>query len=115
MINMKFSKVIELTPAVSNTTLTTPTGYDVVINYLYLKNRSNNTADVDVTWISEGTPISFISGKSVASKEILDFGGPPNQYFIMKEGDSLTVTPASGDFVTIVSFELVPATPRINV
>jgi len=112
--NMKFSTVKELTSGADNTTITVPNGYDIVINYLYLKNRATANGDVDVTWVSDGTPISFISGKSVASKEVIEFGASESAYFIMKEGDTLVVTPTNGDFVTIASFELVTATPRLN-
>jgi len=111
---MKFSTVKELTSGIDNTTITVPNGYDIVVTYLYLKNRATANGDIDVTWVSDGTPISFISGKSVASKEIVEFGVPEGAYFIMKEGDTLVITPANGDFVTIASFELVTATPRLN-
>jgi len=34
---------------------------------------------------------------------------------VAKEGDTLSLTPeAASTFVSIISFELVPATPRLN-
>jgi len=112
---MKFSHGANLTAGSSNTILTAPAGYDAIVSYLFISNTTGSTKSIDAVWNHSGTDIDFLAAKSLSSKEILTFGGPTGAFLVMKEGDTLSLTPeAASTFVTIVSFEFVPATPRLN-
>lgn len=112
---MKFSHGDNLTAGTSNTILTAPSGYDAIVTYLFISNTTGSTKSISAKWVHSGVDIDFLSAKSLASKELLTFGGPEGAFLVMKEGDTLSLTPEAGStFVTIVSFELVPATPRLN-
>jgi len=113
---MKYSKIVELTAGSDNTLLMVPSGYDYVVTYLYLKNRGDSASDVSAHFVTEGNSVAFLIGKNITEKEVLDFGGLAGTFIVMKEGDSLVITPSEGsDFVFLASFEAVQATPRVNV
>ena len=65
-----------------------------------------------------GLTIDFLSDKKIFRKiadEFLEFGGQQGEFLVAKEGDTITLTPEAGStFVSIISFELVTATPRLN-
>lgn len=112
---MKFSKGAVLTAGTSNTIFTVPTGYDAVITYLFISNTGGSSATVGAAW-HDGATITFLSGKNVGAGEFLAFGGPEGAFLVMTENDYLTITPAAGSsFSSIISFDLYPAAPRLNV
>ena len=112
---MKFSHGDALTAGSSNTILDVPTGYDAIVTYLFISNTTGSSKSIDARWVHGSTNIDFLSGKNVGSKEILEFGGQYGEFLIAKEGDTLSLTPESGStFVSIISFELITATPRLN-
>lgn len=112
---MKFSHGAALTAGTANTILTAPTGYDAIVSYLFISNTTGSTKSISAKWVHSGVDIDFLSSKNLNAAEILDFGGPEGAFLVMKEGDTMVLTPeAASTFVTIISFELVPATPRLN-
>lgn len=112
---MKFSKGATLTAGSPNTILTVPTGYDAVVTYLFISNTGGSSASVGASW-HDGTTITFLSGKNVSAGEYIAFGGPVGAFLTMTEGDYITITPESGSsFASIISFDLYPAAPRLNV
>jgi hypothetical protein len=112
---MKFSHGDALTAGSSNTILDVPNGYDAVVTYLFISNTTGNSKNISAKWVHNDVDIDFLAGKNVGSKEFLEFGGQFGEFLVAKEGDTLSLTPESGStFVSIISFELVPATPRLN-
>ena len=112
---MKFSHGDALTAGSSNTILDVPTGYDAIVTYLFISNTTGSSKSIDARWVHGGTNIDFLSGKNVGSKEFLKFGGQYGEFLVAKEGDTLSLTPETGStFVSIISFELITATPRLN-
>ena len=112
---MKFSKGANLTAAVSNTILTVPTGYDCVVTMLFIANVGGSTHSVGATW-HDGADVAFLAGKSVSAGDYIQFGGPEGAFLVMKEGDYITITPeASSTFSSIISFDMHPAAPRLNI
>jgi len=111
---MKFSHGDALTAGSDNHILEVPTGYYAIVTYLFISNTGSNKS-IDAKWVHSGTDIDFLAGKNVSAGEFLEFGGQFGEFLIAKEGDTLTLTPESGStFVSIISFELIPATPRLN-
>ena len=111
----KHSKGFNLTGGVANTLITVPTGYDVVVTYLFIANGGGSTSNVTATW-HDGVDVVFLAGKSVSSSDFIAFGGPQGAFLVMREGDYMTIEPAAGStFSAIISYELYPAAPRLNI
>ena len=111
---MKFSHGDALTAGSANHILEVPTGYDAIVTYLFISNTGNNKS-ISAKWVHNGVDINFIAGKNVGADEFLEFGGDSGEFLVAKEGDTITLTPESGStFVSIISFELITATPRLN-
>ena len=112
---MKYSHGNELTAGTDNTIITVPAGCDLIVTYLYIKNKGSGSKDIDATWNHSGSSTEFIKGKGLNAKETLTFGGEAGAFLVMKEGDTLVLTPeTNSEFVSILSFELLPATPRLH-
>ena len=112
---MKHSTGFNLTAGTSNTILTVPTGYDACVTYLFISNVGGSTKTVSATW-HDGVSVEFLGGKSVGSNDFLQFGGPVGAFLIMREGDYMTITPEAGSsFSAIISYDLYPAAPRLNI
>ena len=112
---MKLSHGDALTASSANTILTVPAGYDAIITYLFISNTTGSSKNIDARWVHNSVNIDFLAGKNVGSNEFLEFGGQSGEFLVAKEGDTITLTPEAGStFVSILSFELVPATPRLN-
>lgn len=112
---MKYSKGAELTAGAANTVFTVPTGYDAVVTMLFIANVGGSSKTVSATW-HNGADVTFLSGKSISSGEFLQFGGETGYFLVLKEGDYITVDPeAASTFSSIISFDLNPAAPRLNV
>jgi hypothetical protein len=112
---MKFSHGDALTAGSANTILDVPAGYDAVVTYLFISNTTGSSKSIDARWTHGAVNIDFLAGKNVGSGDFLEFGGQYGEFLVAKEGDTIILTPESAStFVSIISFELVTATPRLN-
>lgn len=112
---MKFSHGDALTAGSANHILTVPSGYDAVVTYLFISNTTGSSKSLSAKWVHSGVDIDFLASKNVGAGDFLEFGGQYGEFLVAKEGDTLTLTPEAGStFVSIISFELVTATPRLN-
>ncbi len=112
---MKFSHGDALTAGSANHILTVPSGYDAIVTYLFISNTGSNNKNISAKWVHGGVDIDFMAGKNVHADEFLEFGGQHGEFLVAKEGDTITLTPEAGStFVSIISFDLIPATPRLN-
>ena len=112
---MKFSHGDALTAGSANTILDVPAGYDAIVTYLFISNVGGSSKTIDARWHSNGTTIDFVQGKNVSAGDFLTFGGESGAFLVMREGDKINLTPEAGSsFASIISFELVTATPRLN-
>lgn len=102
----KYSVGKNLTAGSANTLFTVPMGYRAIVSYLFIANAaSSGSAEVSASWVN-GTTVVFQSAKSVGHGDALQFGGD-GKWMALREGDSITVTPAAGStFTAIISFEL---------
>lgn len=75
------------------------------VSLLYVKNTAGSTGSYTLTYYdaSETASIKILDGTNIASKEVFQFGGPPNEYLILEEGDKIQVsgTTAGSIFVTL--------------
>jgi hypothetical protein len=112
---MKYSKGFNLTAGTSTTILTVPTGYDACVTYLFISNVGGSAKNVSATW-HDGVDVAIVTDKSLGANDFLQFGGPVGAFLIMREGDYMTVESSSGStFSVIISYDLYPAAPRLNI
>ena len=112
---MKYSKGFNLTAGTSTTILTVPAGYDACVTYLFISNVGGSTESVSATW-HDGADVTIVVAKSIGSGDFLQFGGLVGAFLIMREGDYITVEPSAGStFSVIISYDMYPAAPRLNV
>ena len=112
---MKHSTGFNLTADTANTILTVPTGYDACVSYLFISNVGGSTKTVSASW-HDGVTVDFLGSKGVGANDFLQFGGPVGAFLIMREGDYMTITPEAGStFSAIISYDLYPAAPRLNI
>lgn len=102
----KYSVGKNLTAGSANTLFTVPMGYRAIVSYLFIANAAaSGSADVSAAWVN-GTTVVFQSAKSVGHGDALQFGGD-GKWMALREGDSITVTPAAAStFTALISFEL---------
>ena len=82
---------------------------------MFISNTTGSSKNISAKWVHSGVDIDFLSGKNVGAGDFLEFGGQFGEFLVAKEGDTLILTPeATSTFVSIISFDLIPATPRLN-
>ena len=95
-----------LTAGVANTMFTVPTGYEANVTMLFVANRTGSTSNYSASWVN-GSTITFQENKSLNDGDYDQFGGNYGLFLLMREGDSLRITPAAGStFTAIASFTL---------
>ena len=95
-----------LTAGVENTIFTVPTGYEAKVTMLFVANRTGSTSSYSASWVN-GSTITFQGNKSLNDGDYDQFGGNYGIFLLMREGDSLRITPAAGStFTAIASFTL---------
>ena len=86
---------------------TVPTGYHSLVSMFFLSNTGGSTTTVGGAW-NDGVSVPFLAGKSLAAGDHLQFGGTYGAWLAMEEGDTISVSVASGGTcAAILSFELI--------
>jgi hypothetical protein len=89
------------------TIFTVPTGYNAIVTMWFQVNISGSTGTYSSHWNSGGVAYPFMSAKSLASGEHIEFGGN-DMWIVMDAGDTFDVSAPSGHDTTIfVSYQLV--------
>ena len=107
---MLYTKHINLTDATETTLFTVPSGFHVVIQYIFIANHAGNTKDASLHFAnSDGSNrVDIFDDVNVSSgsKETLGNGGGP--LFVLHEGEAVKVqTEASSDMEFAVTFDLI--------
>lgn len=85
---------------------TTPTGYKAIVTMFFISNVGGSTTTVGAKW-NDGSVIPFLGSKSLSSGDHLIFGGAEGLYMAMSEGDTISVSVASGGTCgLIISYHL---------
>jgi hypothetical protein len=96
-----------LTAGSSNTIFTVPNGYEARVTMVYISNNTGSSKSFSASWFHSGTEIQFAASKSLNSTDFIQYGGDFGDFFVMDEGDYMTITPEAGStFVSILSFIL---------
>lgn len=104
---MKHSVGKNLTSGVANTIITVPTGYHAIVTMLFVASTATN-GSYSATWVHDGTSFPFQGTKNLNAGSYDSFGGPYGHFLLMKDGDSLVVTPTASGYTALVSFDLEP-------
>lgn len=113
---MLYTKHVELTDATETTLFTVPTGYHVIIYYVFVANHAGSTKTASVHFAeSDGSNrVDIYDGENVSggSRLTLDSGGGP--LFVLHEGEVVKVqTEASSDMQFVVTFDLLEIPPAL--
>ncbi len=113
---MLYTKHVQLTDATETTLFTVPTGFHVVIYYIFIANHetASKTASVHFSNSGGANRIDIFDGESVGggNRLTLDAGGGP--MFILHEGEVVKVqTEASSDMEFAVTFDLLEMSPAL--
>ena len=107
---MLYTKHAELSDATETTLFTVPTGYHVIIYYVFIANHANSTQNASMHFAesdgSERIDIFEDTGIASGGKEVLSAGGGP--LFVLHEGEVVKVQTGSvsSDMQFLVTFEL---------
>lgn len=106
---MLYTKHINLTDATETTLFTVPSGFHVVIQYIFITNHAGSTKDASLHFASSdgSNRVDIFDAVNVSngSKETLGNGGGP--LFVLHEGEVVKVQTEDGaDMEFAVTFDL---------
>jgi len=107
---MLYTKHVQLTDATETTLFTVPTGFHVVIHYIFIANHAGNTKTASLHFAESGgaNRVDIYDGESVGSGNRLTLGNGGGPMFVLHEGEAVKVqTEASSDMEFAVTFDLV--------
>jgi len=113
---MFYTKHLQLTDATETTLFTVPTGFHVVIYYIFIANHagSTKTASLHFHNAAGANRVDIYDDESVGSgnRLTLDNGGGP--IFALHEGEVVKIqTEASSDMEFAVTFDLLEMSPSL--
>ncbi len=113
---MLYTKHLNLTDATETTLLTVPTGFHVIIRYVFIANHAGSTKGASLHFADSGggNRVDIFDDVNVSSgsKETLSNGGGP--LFVLHEGEVVKVqTDASSDMEFVVTFDLLDMPPAL--
>ena len=114
---MLYTKHVELTDATETILFTVPTGFHVVIHYIFIANHAGSTQNASMHFAksdgSERIDIFEDTGIASGGKEVLNAGGGP--LFVLHEGEVVKVQAgsASSDMQFLVTFDLLNMPPSL--
>jgi len=113
---MLYTKHVELTDATETTLFTVPTGFHVIIHYIFIANHAGSTKTASMHFVnSDGANrVDIFDAESVGGGDRLTLGNGGGPMFVMHQGELLKVqTEASSDMEFVVTFDLVEMAPSL--
>lgn len=113
---MLYTKHVQLTDATETTLFTVPTGFHVVIHYIFIANHAGNTKTASMHFHNAGgaNRVDIYNDESVGSGNRLTLGNGGGPMFVLHEGEVVKVqTEASSDMEFAVTFDLVDMPPAL--
>ena len=113
---MLYTKHVQLTDATETTLFTVPTGFHVVISYVFIANH-NTAAKTASLWFHNsggGNRVDIFDGESVGGGDRLTLGNGGGPMFVLHGGEVVKVqTEASSDMEFVVTFDLTEVPPAL--
>ena len=104
---MLYTKHKELTTTTETLLFSVPTGYHVIIYYVFIANHSGSTNSASLNFVQGSERIDIFDDANIGGgdKETLGNGGGP--LFVLHEGENVNIqTGSAGDVEFAVTFEL---------
>lgn len=95
-----------LSPAVTTTLYTVPTGYHALWNLAYAVNHTGNNKYIDMVWYdaSTNTSVHILDNYVLSPTQFVKFDGA---YIVLEEGDQVRATSETGSVMNVIcTFEL---------
>jgi len=106
---MLYTKHINLTDATETTLFTVPSGFHVVIQYIFIANHAGSTKDASLHFANSGggNRVDVFDAVNVSSGGNLTLGNGGGPLFVLHEGEVVKAqTEASSDMEFAVTFDL---------
>jgi len=106
---MLYTKHINLTDATETTLFTVPSGFHVVIQYIFIANHGGNTKNASLHFVNSGgaNRVDIYDEESLSSGSKLTLGNGGGPLFVLHEGEVVKVqTEAGADMEFAVTFDL---------
>ena len=113
---MLYTKHIELTDATETTLFTVPTGFHVIIYYVFVANHGGNTKNASLHFAeSDGSNrVDIYDGESLSSGSRLTLGNGGGPLFVLHEGEVVKCqTEALAEMEFAVTFDLLEMSPSL--
>ena len=104
---MLYTKHKKLTTTTETLLFSVPTGFHVIIYYIFIANHSGSTNSASLNFVQGSERIDIFDGTNVAGggRQTLGNGGGP--LFVLHEGENVNIqTVSAGDVEFAVTFEL---------
>lgn len=113
---MLYTKHIQLTDATETTLFTVPTGFHVIIHYIFIANHATAAKTASMHFANSGgsNRIDIYDDESVGGGDRLTLGNGGGPMFVLHEGEVVKVqTEASSDMEFAVTFDLLEMSPAL--
>ena len=112
---MLYTKHVQLTDATETTLFTVPTGFHVVIHYIFIANHAGSTKTASLHFHNGGgSRVDIYEDESVGSGNRLTLGNGGGPMFVLHAGEGVKVqTEAGSDMEFSVTFDLVDMPPAL--
>ena len=113
---MLYTKHTNLTDATETTLFTVPSGFHVIINYIFIANHATaaKTASVHFAESDGSNRVDIYDAESVGGGDRLTLGNGGGPMFVLHENEVVKVqTEASSDMEFAVTFDLLEMAPAL--
>lgn len=113
---MLYTKHVQLTDATETTLFTVPTGFHVIIHYIFIANHAGSTKTASMHFAESGgsNRIDIYDDEGVNGGDRLTLGNGGGPMFVLHEGEVVKVqTEDSSDMEFAVTFDLVDMPPAL--
>lgn len=107
---MLYTKHKELTTTTETLLFSVPTGFHVIIYYVFIANHGGSTNSASLSFVHGSERIDIFDDTNISggAQETLSNGGGP--MFVLHEGDNVNIqTGSAGDVEFAVTFDLLEA------
>lgn len=113
---MLYTKHVQLTDATETTLFTVPTGFHVVISYVFIANHNTAAKTASLWFHNSGgsNRVDIFDEESVGGGDRLTLGNGGGPMFVLHQGEVVKVqTEASSDMEFVVTFDLIEMAPAL--
>ena len=113
---MLYTKHVQLTDATETTLFTVPTGFHVVIHYIFIANHAVSTKKASLHFVESGgsNRVDIYDEENVEGGGKLTLGNGGGPMFVLHENEVVKVqTEASSDMEFVVTFDLLNMPPAL--